>query len=220
MNRIRGPREADPTKEYHRYLRALPEGNHFIEVTFRNIRTGESYPPKPHGRVFPLTPDKYEWLSERHPLPDTPEEALACLLQIALEGKVTPQPHTRRRQDYVAVFNKYHNAFFRREERGAKLARTKKKLIQDWERISVWHQLGRHSWPRSIKQRSREINLVSVLYWSLSWDSPSGTIHMLDTSASSGPRFLALPHRRTFLPSSSSPFQHQGMPGTHLIPVL
>lgn len=127
---IRGPRLADPTKEHHRYLRALPEGSHFIEVTFRNIRTGESYPPKPHGQVFKLTPERYRWISERHPLPDTPEQALACLLQIALEGKVTPRPHPRRHPDYVAVFNKYHNAFFHREERGATLARTKKKLIQ------------------------------------------------------------------------------------------
>ncbi len=129
---------ADPTEEYHRYLRALPEGNHFIEVTFRNIRTGESYPPKPAGKVYALTPAIYEWLSERHPFKvaiedesGTPEKALACLLEIATRDGVKPRPRPKHNPHHAPVYYQLQTAYLF-GERGDKLAKTKTILIQDY----------------------------------------------------------------------------------------
>ena len=126
MNRIRGPRETDPTKEWHRYLRALPAGNHFIEVTFRNIRTGES-----SGRMYALTPGLYETIRERHPLVRTPEEALTLFLGYAMDGRVSPRPGPNHNPDYEPVYDKYRTVYLL-GQRGDELAKTKTKLIQDY----------------------------------------------------------------------------------------
>ena len=157
MNRIRGPRLADPTKEHHRYLRALPEGNHFIEVTFRNIRTGESFPPGPHGKMYMLTTKDYKWISERHPLPDTPEQALACYLEMALAGGVKPRSRPKHNPDHEPVYAKYQRAFLFGEQED-KLAKTKTELIQDYLEKRYPGKRGGPVWTRARQNLSRTLD--------------------------------------------------------------
>lgn len=163
MNRIRGPREANLAKEYHRYLRALPGGNHFIEVTFRNIRTGESYPPKPHGKIFGLTPGTYEWLSERHPFKaaiedesGTPEKALACLLEIALSDGVKPRARPNRNRKHEPVCIKLVTARLFGQQ-GDELAETKKNLVRDYMEKKYPGKKGGPAWTKERQNLSRTL---------------------------------------------------------------
>ena len=104
-------------------LRELPEGNHFIEVTFRNVRTGASYP-----HVYVLHPELYKWIGGRHPQPDTPEQALACLLEMAIAGGVRPRSR-QYKEEYQPVYARLQKAFLL-GERGDKLRETRAKLVQ------------------------------------------------------------------------------------------
>ena len=117
---------ADPTKEYHRYLRALPEGNHFIEVTFHNIRTGKS-----SRQMYGLTPKLYETIRKRHPSARTPEAALALFLGYAMDGRVSPRPGPNHNPDHEPVYDKYQTAYLLGQPRD-ELAKTMKELIQDY----------------------------------------------------------------------------------------